>query len=60
MKLENPSSSRSRSDELINDYFEKEICGLFFKKADDRYFYWDELKHRKKIPYNDSTLKRGV
>ena len=25
----------------------------FAKTADDRYFYWDELKHRKKIPYSD-------
>lgn len=51
MKFENPPKALM-SDELIDDYFDKKYAD-FLKTADDRYFYWDELKHRKKMPYND-------
>ena len=51
MKFENPPSALM-TDELIDDYFGKTYSD-FLKTSDDRYFYWDELKHRKKIPYND-------
>ena len=45
MKFENPPQALM-TDELIDDYFDKKYAD-FLKIADDRYFYWDELKHRK-------------
>ena len=51
MKFENPPNT-IMTDELIDDYFDKKYSD-FLKTSDDRYFYWDELKHRKKIPYDD-------
>ncbi|MEL6559161.1 MAG: Fic family protein [Bacteroidota bacterium] len=51
MKFENPPIS-SQTDQLIVDYLEKKYAD-FLKLTDDRYFYWDELKHRKKLPYKD-------
>ncbi|MCV6631154.1 MAG: Fic family protein [Flavobacteriaceae bacterium] len=51
MKFENPPSPLM-TDKLIDDYFDKTYSG-FLKTSDDKYYYWDELKHRKKIPYND-------
>ncbi len=40
------------SDEIIEDYFEKKF-EEFIKVNDLRYFYWDELKYKKKLPYNN-------
>ncbi|WP_417800337.1 Fic family protein [Tenacibaculum sp.] len=51
MKFENPPKMQM-SSELIDDYFDKKYSD-FLKTSDDRYFYWDELKHRKNLPYND-------
>ncbi|MEM6721867.1 MAG: Fic family protein [Bacteroidota bacterium] len=51
MKFED-SPNIQISEELINDYFDKKYAD-FLKITDDRYFYWNELKHRKNLPYND-------
>lgn len=51
MKFETPPKSLM-TNELVDDYFGKKYSN-FLKTSDDRYFYWDEVKHRKSLPYND-------
>ena len=51
MKFENPPE-RIKSDDLLDDYFSGKYDD-FLKKTDERYFYWDELKYRKELPYDD-------
>jgi Fic family protein len=51
MKLETPPYA-SIEEELLKDYFEKKHVE-FLKISDDRYFYWDEIKHRQNLPYDD-------
>ena len=51
MKFENPPQFKF-DNEIMIDYFEKKHVD-FLKKTDDRYLYWDELKHKKDLPYND-------
>jgi len=51
MKFEIPPEIQM-SDQLIEDYFKKKFEN-FIKVNDLRYFYWDELKFKKNLPYND-------
>lgn len=51
MKFENPPEFE-RTEEILDDYFSGTYLD-FLKKTDERYFYWDELKYRKDLPYND-------
>ncbi len=52
MKLEYPPKALL-TDTLLKDYFDKKYED-FLKISDERYFYWDELKYRKDLPYRDS------
>ena len=51
MKFETPPKFE-KSIQLINDYLDKKY-DEFLRVCDNRYFYWDEIKHRKNLPYND-------
>lgn len=50
MKLEKPP--QINIDSVIGDYLSNEHSE-FFRKIDNRYFYWDELKYRTDLPYKD-------
>lgn len=53
MKFEQPPEvSPEFQDEIVNEYFQKIHQG-FLQLADDKYFYWDELRHRQNLPYKD-------
>lgn len=56
MKFESPPSADIESlifedDKLVNDYFSKKY-EEFLKLIDSRYLYWDEIKHRKDLPFD--------
>lgn len=56
MKIETPPTERILSKELIDDFFKRKYES-FLRSTDDRYFYWDELKYRKNLPYPDDLEK---
>lgn len=53
MKFEKPPKF-NRTKEILEDYLSG-THNEFLKLTDERYFYWDELKYRKNLPYSNST-----
>ena len=53
MKVERPPAISSADFHLIKDLFSKKH-EAFLSAADKRYWYWDELKHRPNLPYNNA------
>lgn len=51
MKFENPPEEPDFK-EILEDYFSGKY-EEFLKKTDIRYFYWDEIKYRKDLPYKE-------
>lgn len=56
MKFENPpqfdiSELILKDEYLIAEFFSKKY-DEFFKSSNSRYLYWDELKHRKDLPFD--------
>lgn len=51
MKFEKPPKI-DLDDKVIQDYFSRKYID-FLRITDDRYWYWDELKHRKNLPFDD-------
>ncbi len=39
-------------DDVITDYIEQRYA-TFLKSTDERYLYWDEVKHKKNLPYQN-------
>lgn len=57
MKIETPPNSMDfLTPDLINDFIKRKFES-FLRSTDDRYFYWDELKYRKTLPFPDSLEK---
>ncbi len=53
MKFEKPpDTSKIKDTEVIRDLFSKKH-NAFLALSDKRYFYWDEVKYRKNLPYNN-------
>lgn len=55
MKIENPPIL-NLSSELIDDFFKRKYEN-FLRTTDERYYYWDELKYKKNLPYPDDLVK---
>lgn len=53
MKFEKPPSLDFNRD-LLDDFMNKKH-EEFLESTNDRYPYWDELKHKKTLPYSDPT-----
>lgn len=51
MKLEKPPVSDVFDSEMV-ELSMKEKYKEFLQTIDSRYFYWDEIKHRKDLPFN--------
>ena len=56
MKFENPpaydiSELIFKDEILIEEFFSKKYDD-FFKSSNSRYLYWDELKHKKDLPFD--------
>lgn len=57
MKIESPPNvANILTAELINDFFQRKYES-FVRSTDDRYYYWDELKYRKNLPFPDDLEK---
>ena len=52
MKWENPPADQHNEPTLLEDWLVKKYAD-FLQLTDDRYLYWDELKHRNNLPYDD-------
>ena len=55
MKIENPPTL-NLSSELIDDFFKRKYEN-FLRTTEERYYYWDELKYKKNLPYPDDLVK---
>jgi Fic family protein len=55
MKIENPPTPNF-SSELIDDFLKRKHEN-FLRNSDERYYYWDEFKHRKNLPYPNDLVK---
>jgi Fic family protein len=53
MKIEWPPKFSTADFHLLKDLLAKKH-EAFISAADKRYWYWDELKHRPNLPYNDA------
>ncbi|MCR9153562.1 MAG: Fic family protein [Bacteroidetes bacterium] len=55
MKFETPPETSKLEDQVFKDFFSGKYSE-FLQKTDQRYFYWDEIKHRKDLPYKDPLI----
>ncbi len=51
MKIEQPPKV-IWDDSIMKDIVSGDFSS-FLTISDDKYYYWDEIKHRKDLPYND-------
>jgi len=56
MKLEKPPSSAENYTDVVDLVFGRQHAE-FLENIDSRYLYWDEIKHRKDLPFGKDTFK---